>query len=219
LLRDVKILLYNLIKIYFSSSAILQEIYFESGKDIQEFFPWLGMLGAVITLGESFLLNEIPRIIVEKFSYDIILLWSGFAVTLVIFTSIAPFFIKRSSAAMFNISLVSQIFWSYIVEVIFNDSSPKGYEYYAGFVIIILGIYIFHKYPVTQLRRNYGFINNEEYLKCLINGEEIIRNPSVFCSDGKSESSSTSAFSTDKKVEYYRKISLYNKSNNNIAEH
>lgn len=212
-----KIFLFN--KNFLTSSAILQEIYFESGKDIQEFFPWLGILGAIITLGESFILNEIPRIFDEKFTCEVILLWSGFAVTLVIFTSIAPFFIKRSSAAMFNISLVSQIFWSYIVEVIFNESSPKGYEYYGGFVIIILGIYIFHKYPVTQLRKNHGIMNNEDYIKSLIGVEEIIRNPSVFCSDGKSESSSTSAFSLDKKVEYYRKISLFNKSNKNIAEH
>jgi hypothetical protein len=120
---------------------------------------------------------------------------------------------------MFNISLVSQIFWSYLVEVIFNESSPKGYEYYAGFVIIIVGIFIFYKYPVTQLRKNQGVMKDDAYLKCLINAEERIRNPSVFCTDDKSESSSTSAFSTDKKIEYYRKISLYNKSNINVADH
>ncbi len=117
---------------------------------------------------------------------------------------------------MFNISLVSQIFWSYLVEVIFKESSPKGYEYYAGFVIIIVGIFIFHKYPVTQLKSCFS---NEDYTKSLINGDERIRNPSIYVTDDKSESSSTSAFSTDKKIEYYRKISLYNNANKYLTDH
>jgi hypothetical protein len=149
-------------------------------------------------------------------SLKIYLLWGSFTVTLVIFTSIAPFFIKRSSAAMFNISLVSQIFWSYLVEVISKESSPKGYEYYIGFVIIILGIYIFHKYPVTQLKK-YGIDESNLYAKSLISGNERVRNPSIHHHDDKSESSSTSAFSSDKKIDYYRKISKYNKANNYLS--
>jgi hypothetical protein len=198
-------------------SAVLQEMNFKSGKDINEFFPWLGIIGTLITLGESFILNEIPRIIQENFTLKIVLLWSLFSVTLVIFTSIAPFFIKRSSAAMFNISLVSQIFWSYLVEVIFNESSPKGYEYYVGFVIIILGIYVFNKYPVTQLK-SHGINKLDDYAKSLISGSERVRFPSAYITDDKSESSSTSAFSEERKIEYYRQISLYNKTNKYLTE-
>lgn len=194
----------------------MQEINFSSGKDIHEFFPWLGIIGTIITLGESFILNEIPRIITENLNLKIYLLWGFFALTLVIFTSIAPFFIKRSSAAMFNISLVSQIFWSYLVEVIFKETSPKGYEYYIGFGIIILGIFIFHKFPVTQSKK-YGMDNTDLYAKSLINGNERIRNPSVYIPDDKSESSSTSAFSMDKKMDYYRKMSMYNKTNKYLS--
>lgn len=214
-------LLLTLIIIHYNkihSSAVLQEINFKSGKDIQEFFPWLGIIGTLITIGESFLLSEFQRIIQENFTVKIILLWCAFSITLVVFTSIAPFFIKRSSAAMFNISLVSQIFWSYLVEVMFNESSPKGYEYYAGFIIIIVGIFIFNKYPVTQLKTNED-TKFDDYTKSLISGSERVRNPSIFVSDDKSESSSTSAFSEDRKIEYYRKISLYNKANRYMTDH
>lgn len=87
---------------------------------------------------------------------------------------------------MFNIALVSQIFWSYIVEILSGDASPKGYEYYIGFAIIIVGIYLFHKYPVIELKAidrdiTDESINKDERTKTLISN--------------MSETSSCSAFS------------------------
>lgn len=67
------------------------------------------------------------------------------------FTTVVPFYIKRSSASMFNISLVSQIFWSYLYEVIRNIKNALAYEYYIGFVIIIFGIYLFNKNSVIAV--------------------------------------------------------------------
>lgn len=66
-------------------------------------------------------------------------------------TSIVPYYIKRSSASMFNISLASQIFYSFIVEVIYDSSKLKEYEYYIGFALIIIGIYIFNMNDVIPI--------------------------------------------------------------------
>jgi len=48
---------------------------------------------------------------------------------MVIFMEITPFYISRVKAAMYNISLVSQIFYSYIIEVIFYQESVSLYNF------------------------------------------------------------------------------------------
>jgi drug/metabolite transporter (DMT)-like permease len=137
----------------YASSNVTMEIFFESGQDIYEYFPWLGLFGFIISAIEAIPLGEYSSIASHEyvFTWGLLCLALGQAITLVIFTSIAPFFIKRCSASMFNISLVSQIFWSYIVEVIFQESTPKSFIYYIGFVVIIIGIWIFNKDPVIKI--------------------------------------------------------------------
>ena len=182
----------------------MQETTFVSGMNIYEFLPWLGFLGFLITAGESFLINNEVDKIINTYTIDssIILLACGFAVTLVIFTSISPFFIKRCSASMFNIALVSQIFWSYIVEIISGEESARGYEYYIGFVVIILGIYLFNKYPVIYLKK-------PEPIDESINSQD--RKATLICS--QSETSSCSAFSPPDKYTYLKNNTLSHKAN------
>ncbi len=123
--------------------------------------------------------------------------------TLVIFASISPFFIKRCSASMFNISLLSQIFWSYLVdEVIFGDSAPKGIEYYIGFIVIIFGIITFHWFPheVTEIHKMSTEIKSDS----TINGEV----KSIHSTHSNKESS----FHAEKKYIYYRNGTLSSKA-------
>jgi hypothetical protein len=128
---------------------VLQEASFKSGSDIYHFLPWWGLLGFIITGVESYLWGEINAVIYTyTLDYKVGLLFLGFVATLVIFTSITPFFIKRCSASMFNIAIVSQIFWSYLVELMSGDANPRSYFYFIGFFVIIVGIYIFNKFPV-----------------------------------------------------------------------
>jgi hypothetical protein len=165
-----------------------------------------------LTFSESFILDEFYKVTHEyEFTWLIGVLWGSFAVTLVIFTSIAPFFIKRCSASMFNISLVSQIFWSYIVEVVFGESAPKGYEYYIGFVVIIIGIFIFNKFPVTTLTDEYHsnkFTDQKDLTRNL-----IIKKNSLYINDNISETSACSAFSAERKYTYYKNPTLSAKAN------
>lgn len=181
--------------------------------DIYDFLPWLGIIGFPLTLLESFLLGEIFKIGSEfKFTWEVALLTLGFAITLVFFTSIAPFFIKRCSASMFNISLVSQIFWSYLVEIISLESSPKSYEYYLGFLVIIFGIYTFNKYSVIMVKqRSVENLSDTESIfkqkKCL--NQKLLDNgfnDNIY--DKKSETSSRSAFPNDKKISFYKNNTL-----------
>jgi drug/metabolite transporter (DMT)-like permease len=208
----------------YSLSSVVQELTLKSGQDIYEMFPWLGLIGMVITLIEAFFLGEYKHIANNDFiiTYDVILYLLGFAATLVVFTSISPFFIKRCSASMFNISLVSQIFWSYIVEIIFNETTPKTFIYYIGFVVIILGIFIFNRYPDHDDQSKDPKILNEESFHSLIlqkdNSQTIntetklnMKNPTV--NDHFSESSSCSGFSSYK---YYKHSATLSSGANKI---
>ena len=182
------------------------------------------MIGCLLTLSESFIFNEVHKVIYEyNFTFKLGFLLGGFCVSLVLFTSIAPFFIKRCSASMFNISLVSQIFWSYLVEVIFGESAPKGYEYYIGFVIIICGIVIFNRYPVRQLiDRNNNNLSEDNLTQNLLEGQAKFSNKSFHIKndhDQQSVSSTTSEFSAEKKYNYYRNPSLRNKANKILNNH
>jgi hypothetical protein len=112
---------------------------------------------------------------------------------------------------MFNISLVSQIFWSYLVDVIFfGGSAPKGVQYYIGFVIIIIGIFIFNKYPVTTLVETSE--SNKSLTQNLLD-EKDKKNSFHINNDNRSETSETSGFSAEKKFNYYRNPTLTNKAN------
>lgn len=142
-----------------------------------------------------------------EFTMEIGMLWLGFVFSLVLFTSIAPFFIKRCSASMFNISLVSQIFWSYLVDVLFKDSEPRSYEYYIGFVIIIVGIYLFNKYPVNILVDD-SIDSNDSRSKNISSSGEKKSNY-----DNTSVKSALTGFSAEKKYDYYKNPSISIKAN------
>jgi hypothetical protein len=173
-------------------------MFFKSGSEIHSFLPWWGLLGMAITLIESYLWGEFNNIIYNyTIDYQVGLLFLGFTVTLVIFTSICPFFIKRYSASMFNVAIVSQIFWSYLVEVICGEATPRTYFYYIGFVVIVIGIFIYNRYPVEVIVES----NTYKSMK----SEKISIN--------ESDTSSCSAFSTDKKYSHIKNNTLQVKAN------
>jgi hypothetical protein len=117
------------------------------------------------------------------------------------FTSIVPFYIKRSSASMFNISLVSQIFWSYLVDIMLNDKNPGGYLYYIGFIIIIAGIYLFNKNNVIVIFNE----NNKSLFQSLLENKN---NESVQLNNSNIDKYNN----IDRKLTEYRKLSLQSKA-------
>jgi hypothetical protein len=173
--------------------------------NIYEFLPWLGLLGFLLTATESYFVGDEINKLLHEYTIDlsVILLSSVFAFSLVIFTSISPFFIKRCSASMFNIALVSQIFWSYIVEIISGKASPRGYEYYLGFAIIIIGIYLFNKYPVIDIKVDNSITHDS------INKDD----KTVTLVGSQSETSSCSAFTPPDKYTHLRNNTLSHNAN------
>ena len=55
-----------------------------------------------------------------------------------IFGTIVPFYIKRYSASVLNVFMISQIFWSYIFTLIFQGFYDVNICFYIGFAIILL---------------------------------------------------------------------------------
>ena len=133
--------------ICYSISTVLMEANFESGKDIYDFFLWQGLLGALFLFVESFAFSE-PQNLIHLFKtididYLFLLFLLVFIALFSIFDLIMPFYIKRHSASLFNISLVSQIFWAFVVEALKTQGPANNYWYYLGFFIILSGIIIF----------------------------------------------------------------------------
>jgi hypothetical protein len=213
-------------------SYIMKESFFKSGRDIYEYFPWLGLTGFFVTLGESAVFGEFSTIakIIPNFQQETIFLIIGFIITLSLFTFFTPFFIKRSTASMFSVSLVSQVFWSYLVEILMTSKSPKGYEYYIGFVLLIVGISIFIKFPMvrnrkkteesTLLHRPSSAKDLNEKDNNIINersGSQIFLkkdSQNRIFNDNVSETSSCTPFSSnERKITYYKNASLHLNAN------
>jgi hypothetical protein len=178
---------------------VLQEGTFKSGSDIHHFLPWWGLLGFIITAAESYFFGELTNVIeVYTLNYEIGLLFLAFVATLTIFTSITPFFVKRSSASMFNIAIISKIFWSYLVEVLSGEEYPRTYFYYIGIAIILIGIFLFNMFAIVYKKKS-------ELQTNLIESKPV---------DTASEFSSSSAFSVgDRKYTHIKNNTLSLKAN------
>ena len=140
--------------ILYAISTILMEIFLLDNQSIYDFFPWLGLIGAIITFGESFITNELIDIIQKKyiFDYSSVLLWVASSSSLLIFCTISPFYINNFSAASYNISLATTVFWSYIADIILDEEhfSLKTILYFIGFFIILGGVVIFNSFNKNQ---------------------------------------------------------------------
>ena len=133
--------------ILYAITSILQEIYLDKNENIRNYFVWTGGLGTLITFLESFIFSEL-NILINYTNYDfwIIFAMICFGLILMGFASIAPFYIGKFSAVMFNVGLASTVFWSYIGNLILNgdEANEKNVFYFVGFAIIIIGLVIFY---------------------------------------------------------------------------
>lgn len=133
--------IYSLVSgVCFTLTIVFMEMYFNTGKDIYNFFPYLGIFGAVIVSIESFIYYMIYGVKITNFETDLIhILYSLlFMVISLIFGTIVPFYIKRYSASMLNFFMISQIFWSYIFTIIFQGFHLVNILFYVGFGIILI---------------------------------------------------------------------------------
>ena len=129
--------------VLYSVNSILQEKFLDSNEEIFGYLPWMGLIGSAISFVQALLFGEFAQM--KNFSFNVIEMWLLFILTLVTITSISPFFIAKCGAAMFNFSLASTIFWSMLIDIfVINLMDSFNIYYFIGFIIVIIGLYIFY---------------------------------------------------------------------------
>ena len=103
----------------YSLSSILQEMFLPN-ESVREYFKWLGLSGFILLLIEGFIFGEIIDLFQTTIDVDVylIIVFIVFLGSIIIFTSIVPYFIMKYSASVFGISLLFQIFWSYLIDIL-----------------------------------------------------------------------------------------------------
>lgn len=117
MLLDFRSVIFNVCEYFNISGSVVQENTLNDGFEIYKFFIWRSIFGVIITAVE-FYFFELDNFLSYEYNYEIILLIVCASLCLLIFNIIVPFYIKRCKQAMFDISQVSQIFWSFIISII-----------------------------------------------------------------------------------------------------
>ena len=138
--------------------AVLREKYIslENG-EIKFYRTWLGIFGFFITVIEGFIpkgdYDSEYKILFydkkDKIVIELSIFWILSSICLVVMTFLSTLYIRKFQITMFNIVLVSAIFWSYIIKIfIIKKISEFDWYwfntlYFIGFFIIIGGTVIF----------------------------------------------------------------------------
>lgn len=158
------LLLCLLVSILYGLNSVLLEKYISTeNEEIISYCTWLGIFGFFISLLEAFIPKksedgmEMEYKILYSTKSDnldktVIIYWILSAIFLAAMTSLAPYYIQKYQATMYNISLVFTVFWSFIIDIIQTIILTGSYEfaylqilYFVGFIIIIIGTIIFFK--------------------------------------------------------------------------
>ena len=139
-------------------NAVLMEKYISSeNEEIKSYRIWLGIFGFFISALEGFIPKsdyDIEYKILfhdnkDKIDSEIMIFWILSAICLAAMTSLSPLYIQKFQANNFYISLVSTIFWSYIIKI-FIIGKISEFEwywfnilYFIGFIFIISGTVFF----------------------------------------------------------------------------
>lgn len=145
----------------FTFTIIFMEIYFNTGRDIYNFFPYLGVFGTIIVSIESIIYFKINNlVIINNFQIDLIHLLYAliFMIISIILGTMVPFYIKRYSASIYNFFMVSQIFWSFIFTLIFQNKNDVSIYFYIGFIIILGSTILF---SIFKLKKKIKPENNK----------------------------------------------------------
>ena len=159
IIEELKINFYGFIfsfisAICFTFTIISMEVSFNTGKDIYNFFPYLGIVGTITVIFEAFIYFKINNLVLlQNFEIDLlhILYALLFVIVSIILGTMVPFYIKRYSASIYNFFMVSQIFWSYIFTLIFQNKNDVTIYFYIGFGIILGSTILFAIFKLKRI--------------------------------------------------------------------
>lgn len=110
-------------------------------KDRVEVVAMLGVFGVLVSICEISILER-KELESVKWSATIIYLFIGFAISTFLFYTVAPFVLKMSGAALFNLSLLTSDMWAVIIRIFFYHQQVD-WLYYLSFAIVALGLIIY----------------------------------------------------------------------------
>jgi solute carrier family 35 protein F1/2 len=123
----------------------------------------LGVFGALISLGQAFLLGEVGMLFTLSWTASTVALWIGFAGAMVCFYSLVPFELRWGGAALLNLSLLSSDIWSALARLAFfgGFSVWSGAWFIVAFVFVAVGIAIYSR--TGQAKRSVAEVGLPHY--------------------------------------------------------
>lgn len=112
-------------------------------KDLVEVVCMLGVFGLLVSIGEIAIFERTNLESIE-WSTDIILGFSAYAFASFLFYAFAPYVLKFSGAALFNLSLLTSDMWAVLVRIFFYKQQVD-WLYYVSFGLVVVGLVLYSK--------------------------------------------------------------------------
>eukprot|EP00041_Stephanoeca_diplocostata_P026459 m.714125 g.714125 ORF g.714125 m.714125 type:complete len:374 (+) comp22971_c1_seq81:448-1569(+) len=113
--------------------------------DKTHFLGMVGLFGAVLSAVQGAVLEH-DRVRAIAWTPDIVALFVGYVASLFALYSLVPLLIARSSAMMFNLSMVSADFYSFLIGM-FLFKSNFQMLYFVSFPVVLVGLGMYIKAP------------------------------------------------------------------------
>ncbi|KAJ4705184.1 solute carrier family 35 member F1-like [Melia azedarach] len=126
--------------IFFAMSNVGEE-FFVKKKDRIEVVCMIGVYGLLVSVVQLSIL-ELKSLQSVIWSTNIILGFVGYAVSNFMFYTLAPFVLKLSGAAMFNLSLLTADMWAVAIRIFFYHQQVD-WLYFLAFALVVVGLIIY----------------------------------------------------------------------------
>ncbi|XP_054794915.1 uncharacterized protein LOC129300376 [Prosopis cineraria] len=110
-------------------------------KDRVEVVAMIGVYGFLVTVVEASII-ELKNVESIEWSTDLVLSLVGYTASSFLFYTLAPFVLKLSGAAMFNLSLLTSDMWA-VVFKIYLYHQKVDWLYFLSFAIVVIGLVIY----------------------------------------------------------------------------
>lgn len=112
-------------------------------RDLVEAVTMKGFFGMLVTACELALL-EWKILESMTWSAELILAFSGFAVSSLMFCTFVPFVLKMSGSTLLNLSVLTSDMYAVIIRIFFYNQQVD-FLYYAAFAFVVVGLIIYSK--------------------------------------------------------------------------
>ncbi|KAK4776973.1 hypothetical protein SAY86_005661 [Trapa natans] len=153
--------------VFFAMSNVGEEFCVKK-KDLVEVLTMLPLFGLLVS-AVQIAIAEWTTLESLQLTKDRILAFAGYAGSLFVFYSLAPFVLKMSGAALFNLSLLTSDMWAVVVRI-FIYRQEVDWIYYLSFLMVVIGLILYsvmEKDPqdVTSIENmtdtNYQLLHDE----------------------------------------------------------